>query len=277
MNGQHRAIAVFGAYGHTAAFVVAELRRRGREPLLVGRDAARPHAAAQAHPGARARVASAADPASLDRALSGAAAVVNCAGPFAGTALPVADAALRAGIPYLDVAAEQAVTVEMFQRRTRQARDAGVVVAPSMAFYGGLGDLLASAAMGDWPVADDITIAIALDSWRPPAWRGDQLRAAVAEGGAAGDAPEVDDEGGGLVGGDPQGVRASWTGVRGSLSQTPHLARFRRIRNEGLASFLWGGPVRGQSHRAGSSAVAEHPSRRRTGSTGMAFAWASLR
>lgn len=167
MNGQHRPIAVFGACGHTAAFVLGELRRRGREPLLVGRDAARLHSAAQAHPGAQTRVASAADPASLDRALSGAAAVVNCAGPFADTALPVVDAALRAGIPYLDVAAEQAVTVETFQRRAQRARDAGVVVAPSMAFYGGLGDLLASVAMGDWPDADDITIAIALDSWRP--------------------------------------------------------------------------------------------------------------
>jgi hypothetical protein len=167
MNRQHRAVAVFGAYGHTAAFVLGELRRRGCTPLLVGRDAAKLHSAAQAHPGAQVRVASVADPTSLDRAVSGAAAVINCAGPFADTAPPVVDAALRAGIPYLDVAAEQAVTLETFQRRAHQARDAGVVVAPSMAFYGGLGDLLASAAMGDWPAADDITIAIALDSWQP--------------------------------------------------------------------------------------------------------------
>jgi uncharacterized protein YbjT (DUF2867 family) len=167
MNRQHRTVAVFGAYGHTAAFVLGELRRRGCTPLLVGRDAAKLHSAAQAHPGAQVRVASVADPTSLDRAVSGAAAVINCAGPFADTAPPVVDAALRAGIPYLDVAAEQAVTLETFQRRAHQARDAGVVVAPSMAFYGGLGDLLASAAMGDWPAADDITIAIALDNWQP--------------------------------------------------------------------------------------------------------------
>ncbi len=36
-----------------------------------------------------------------------------------------------------------------------------------MAFYGGLGDLLATAAMGDWAAADEICIAIALDSWKP--------------------------------------------------------------------------------------------------------------
>ncbi|MEU0696644.1 saccharopine dehydrogenase NADP-binding domain-containing protein [Streptomyces niveus] len=161
------AIAVVGAYGHTAAFVLAEIRRRGWTPLLVGRDADKLHSAARAHPEAPVRVASVADPASLDRALSGAAAVINCAGPFADTAPPVVDAALRAGIHYLDVAAEQAVALETFDRYADRARDAGVAVVPSMAFYGGLGDLLATAAMGDWPAADDITIAIALDSWRP--------------------------------------------------------------------------------------------------------------
>jgi len=38
-----------------------------------------------------------------------------------------------------------------------------------MAFYGGLGDLLATAAMGDWPAADEISIAYGLDGWRPTA------------------------------------------------------------------------------------------------------------
>lgn len=31
-------VAVFGAYGHTGRFVVAELRGRGYVPLLLGRD-----------------------------------------------------------------------------------------------------------------------------------------------------------------------------------------------------------------------------------------------
>lgn len=161
------AIAVVGAYGHTAAFVLAEIRRRGWTPLLVGRDADKLRSAARAHPESRVRVASVADPASLDRALSGAAAVINCAGPFADTAPPVVEAALRAGIHYLDVAAEQTVALGTFEAYADRARDAGVAVVPSMAFYGGLGDLLATAAMDDWPAADDITIAIALDSWLP--------------------------------------------------------------------------------------------------------------
>jgi hypothetical protein len=41
------------------------------------------------------------------------------------------------------------------------------VIAPAMAFYGGLADLLATVAMGDWPAADEICVAYALDSWKP--------------------------------------------------------------------------------------------------------------
>lgn len=164
---QNRMITVFGAYGHTGRFVVSELRKRGFTPILSGRDAAKLKEAGKAHPGSEVRVAMVDDPASLDRALSGAVAVINCAGPFIDTAGPVIEAALRASIHYLDVAAEQAAVLAVFERYASAARDAGVVVAPAMAFYGGLGDLLATAAMGDWDAADEICIATALDSWKP--------------------------------------------------------------------------------------------------------------
>ncbi|WP_409061279.1 saccharopine dehydrogenase family protein [Streptomyces sp. SYP-A7185] len=162
-----RTVAVVGAYGHTGRFVVAELLRRGAKPLLVGRNREKLEALGDLAPGAPVRVASTADAGSLDRALAGASAVVNCAGPFLETALPVVDAALRAGIPYLDVAAEQGVGAALFDTYDERAREAGVVVAPSLAFYGGLGDLLATAALGDWPDADEITLAYGLDSWHP--------------------------------------------------------------------------------------------------------------
>lgn len=161
------AVAVFGASGHTGRFVTAELAERGLAPLLVGRDVARLQMAADAHPGAPVRTASVDDPGSLDRALRGAAAVINCAGPFLDTATPVVEAALRAGIPYLDVTAEQPAALALFERFDGVARQAGVTVMPAMAFYGGLGDLLATAAMADWRDADEIIVAIALDSWMP--------------------------------------------------------------------------------------------------------------
>ncbi|MER7456376.1 saccharopine dehydrogenase NADP-binding domain-containing protein [Micromonospora sp. NPDC126480] len=162
-------VAVFGAYGHTGRFVVTELRDRGFVPLLLGRDAGKLEALAASHPGLEHRVASVDDPAALDRALAGAATVVNCAGPFASTAAPVIEAALRAGIPYVDVAAEIEANVDTFTRYSDRARAAGTAVVPAMAFFGGLGDLLVTTAMGDWAAADEAHVAYGLSSWHPTA------------------------------------------------------------------------------------------------------------
>jgi len=162
-----RRIAVFGASGHTGCFVVSELQRRGIRPILAGRDEQKLKTFSSTCGALDVRVASVEDASSLDRALEGASLVINCAGPFLDTAAPVIEAALRARIHYLDVTAEQAVTLTEFERFSGAACAAGVLIVPSMAFYGGLGDMLATAAMGDWPTADEIRIAVALDSWQP--------------------------------------------------------------------------------------------------------------
>jgi hypothetical protein len=132
-------VAVLGAGGHTGGFVVAELRRRGMTPIPCGRAT------------------------DLDVALRDAHAVINCAGPFAATAAPTIEAAIRARIPYLDVTAELEVVTDTFAGYA----GAGIPIVPAVAFYGGLGDLLATAAIGDWPAADHLTIAYALSSWHP--------------------------------------------------------------------------------------------------------------
>jgi len=163
----NQTVTVFGAYGHTGRFVVSELRKRGLTTIISGRDSDKLNAFGDTHPELEIRVASVDDPASLDRAISGAAAVINCAGPFLDTATPVIEAALRARIHYLDVTAEQPAALAAFEKFTDAARDADVVIAPAMAFYGGLGDLLAMAAMGNWTAAEEIRIAVALDSWYP--------------------------------------------------------------------------------------------------------------
>jgi hypothetical protein len=134
-----RRVAVMGARGHTGNFVIAELHRRGMTPIACDRAT------------------------NLDLALQGADAVISCAGPFAATAARVIESAIRAGIPYLDVTAEIEVVLDTFANYA----EAGIPIVPAAAFYGGLGDLLATAAMGDWPAADDLTIAYALSSWRP--------------------------------------------------------------------------------------------------------------
>jgi short subunit dehydrogenase-like uncharacterized protein len=167
LSSKARRIAVFGACGHTGRFVVGELQRRGITGILVGRHEEKLKTLNKTYPTWEARVASVEDTLSFDRALVGACLVINCAGPFLDTAVPVIEAALRARIHYLDITAEQAVALTEFEKFSDAARDANILIVPSMAFYGGLGDLLAAAAMGDWTLADEIRIAVALDSWKP--------------------------------------------------------------------------------------------------------------
>ena len=158
-----RPIAVYGASGHTARFVLAELQRRGLPARAVGRRAATLPAGVPTH------VASIDDPSALDAAFAGCAVVINCAGPFLDTALPVAEAAIRAGAGYIDVTAEQPSAMAVFERLDAPARAAGVAVIPAAGFYGGLADLLATALLGPQGMADALTVAIALDRWWPTA------------------------------------------------------------------------------------------------------------
>jgi len=162
-------VLVYGAYGHTGRFVVPELLERGLTPVLSGRDPARLAAMAARFPGLDVRPAAADDPRSLASAVRGTAIVVNCAGPFLDTAVPVAAAAVAAGAHYLDVTAEQAAVRELYRTHQERGWPASIAVIPAMAFYGGLADLLATTAAAGWAAIDEITVAIGLDRWWPTA------------------------------------------------------------------------------------------------------------
>jgi len=166
-NTTNRVVAVFGATGHTGRFVIAELLRRGITPITITRDANTLSAAKFSENGVDRRQATIDDSGSLDRALRGAQAVINCAGPFADTAGALASAALRAEIHYLDVAAEQVITAKTLQRFDEPARKAGVAVIPAMAFYGGFADLMVTSLLDHWDTVDSIEILMGIDSWHP--------------------------------------------------------------------------------------------------------------
>lgn len=162
-----RYVLVYGAYGHTGRFVITELLRQGLTPILSGRDPGRLAALAGQFPGLNVRPATVADAHSLEDAVHGTAVVVNCAGPFLDTAVPVAAAAVGAGAHYLDITAEQAAVQEVYRAHQELGWAADVAVIPAMAFYGGLADLLATAAVAGWDTVDEIAVGIGLDSWWP--------------------------------------------------------------------------------------------------------------
>ena len=159
-------VILYGASGHTGRFVAAEMARRGWDSVLAGRDIEKIAPIAARH-GAEARQAEVKRPGELDALLAGADAVINAAGPFGDTSPQLIEAALRAQIPYFDVTAEPFVANELFETYSERARNAGVIIAPAFAFFGALGDLLVTAAKGEWEGADSIDLAFALDRWRP--------------------------------------------------------------------------------------------------------------
>ncbi|RDI50073.1 saccharopine dehydrogenase family protein [Nocardia mexicana] len=154
-------IAVYGATGFTGGFAVAELHRRGIDPVLVGRDASRLRtAAAEAGiPEPDIRVAGLDDIPALATAFAGCAAVVNCAGPFALWGEPVVRAAIAAGCHYVDTSGEQHYIHEILQRFGPDAERAGVTVVPALADDGGPGDLIAHLTAARLPAVDELVIA----------------------------------------------------------------------------------------------------------------------
>jgi short subunit dehydrogenase-like uncharacterized protein len=141
-------VAVFGATGYTGRFVLRELLRRDITPVAITRTPAALASAEFPESEVVRRQATIDDSSSLDVALRGAHAVINCAGPFVDTAEGVISAALRAGIHYIDVAAEQLSIAKTLERFDEPARKIGVAVVPSMAYFGGLGDFVGDSGNG---------------------------------------------------------------------------------------------------------------------------------
>jgi short subunit dehydrogenase-like uncharacterized protein len=162
-----RVIAVYGATGHTGRFVLRELERRGLRTVSIGRTREPPPDICLPDGGTEWRHASCDDPDALDEALRGTDAVINCAGPFLDTAPALIEAALRAGIHYFDVTAEQRSARQSLATYHQEASRRGTVILPAMAFYGGLADLLAAEVTRGARTVDSIEIGVALDYWHP--------------------------------------------------------------------------------------------------------------
>lgn len=159
-----RKILVLGAGGHTGQFVVEELHRRGAIPVPATRSGRFVSISGSEESCA---AVDATRPDQLDLLCAGVDAIINCAGPFFDTALPVAEAAIRHRIPYLDVSAEQWTVKRLFDQLDARAQMAGVTLIPAMAFFGGLADLLASSLIQTGEAVESINIAVGLDSWHP--------------------------------------------------------------------------------------------------------------
>jgi short subunit dehydrogenase-like uncharacterized protein len=160
-------IVIYGAYGHTAKFIISQLYEQGYRPILCGRNAEKLSGLSRQYPDLKIRVADINQPTLLDDAFDETKIIINCAGPFLDSAEPIIQSALRLDKHYIDISAEQKAVLDIFEGYSEKAKLSEIVIIPAAAFYGGLGDLLSTALTQDWNDVDEIRIYIGLDSWHP--------------------------------------------------------------------------------------------------------------
>lgn len=123
---------LYGATGYTGRLIAEAAAARGLDPVLAGRDAAQVARIAW-QLGLQHRSAGLDDPQALAGALQGMRVVLHCAGPFSRTAAPMRQAAITAGVHYLDITGEIDV-FEAAHAQDAQARAAGVLLCPGVGF-----------------------------------------------------------------------------------------------------------------------------------------------
>jgi short subunit dehydrogenase-like uncharacterized protein len=148
---------LYGANGYTGELIAREASRRGLRPILAGRDGPRVSRLA-VELGCPARVFALSDVADIVRHLAGAQLLLNCAGPFSATAVPLLEACLLAGVDYLDITGEIDV-IEAAAALNERAKQAGIVLIPAVGFDVVPSDCLAALLAAQLPSATHLQLA----------------------------------------------------------------------------------------------------------------------
>jgi len=155
-------LVIYGSYGYTGTLIAEAAARRGLDPVLAGRERRSLETQAE-RLDCEFGVASLGESGALDRVLSDATAVLNCAGPFSRTWQPIVEACLRTGTHYLDITGELNV-FEAIHERDGAAAAAGVLLLPGVGFDVVPTDCLAAHLAGRLPDADSLSLAFRVES-----------------------------------------------------------------------------------------------------------------
>jgi short subunit dehydrogenase-like uncharacterized protein len=151
-----RRTLIYGSNGYTGRLIVERALERGLRPVLAGRNAEAVGTQA-ASAGLEHRVFALDEPRAVDEGLAGVDVVLHCAGPFARTSRPMADACLRAGAHYLDITGEIAV-FEALAARDAEAKARGVMLLPGVGFDVVPSDCLAAHLARRLPTATRLSL-----------------------------------------------------------------------------------------------------------------------
>ncbi|MFY9470258.1 MAG: NAD(P)H-binding protein, partial [Solirubrobacterales bacterium] len=144
-------ILVFGATGFTGRMVVEDLVERGLAVRIAGRSQERLRRLSEQHGGLDWAVADVEDPASVARAADGASVLVTTVGPYSWWGQIAAEAAIKHGIPYIDITGEPAFVRRIFEEFGPRAESAGCAMLTAMGYDyvpGNLAGALALEAAG---------------------------------------------------------------------------------------------------------------------------------
>jgi short subunit dehydrogenase-like uncharacterized protein len=123
---------LYGAAGYTGNLIAARAVECGHRPVLAGRSALAVTSLAE-RLGLEHRVLDLEDAVALEAALGEVDLVLNAAGPFLHTAVPLAGACLRAGVHYLDISNELQVFRALYDL-DEEAERVGVSIIPGVGF-----------------------------------------------------------------------------------------------------------------------------------------------
>ena len=147
---------IYGAYGYSGQLAVQEAVLRGMTPVLAGRNRDRLLSLAD-RLGLESRCFELGDPDQVALNLQGISVLLNCAGPFSTTCVPMVKACFTSGTDYLDITGE----IEVFEYMAGlnlKAREAGISICPGVGFDVIPTDCLAAVLKMELPTAKNLAL-----------------------------------------------------------------------------------------------------------------------
>jgi len=160
-------IAVYGATGFTGRLISRELRERGADFLIAGRNRGKLEALSEELGGVPIATVPVNDPAGLREMLDPCSAVAACAGPFILYGEPLLAAATETGTHYLDTTGEQPFMRMVFDRYGKRATATGAALISGMGFDFAPGDLVAALTAEGLGPLNEIVIAYCVHGFAP--------------------------------------------------------------------------------------------------------------
>ncbi len=139
-------VLLFGATGYTGKLTARALAERELDFVVAGRNEAKLRELADRTGAAGIRIADASDADALTNALRDVDVIVTCVGPFAKLGQTAVEAALRAGVHYVDSTGEASFVADLIEHRHEAALEAGIALAPAVGFDEVPGDVAATLA-----------------------------------------------------------------------------------------------------------------------------------